>query len=131
MQSDGRSFASHTRGVGMGPDTNAAISSSAIAQPQLNATACPLTVEQGDVVVSLEVAGIWRSGPGLTTPTTQTLAEYHLSVRGQTDIEHIFEMYDTAVADGDALAADRKVRLFYSEGNAVTLLKDYRTAHRL
>ena len=131
MQSDGHSFALNTRGVGMGPDINAVISSSAVAQRQVNAPSCPLTVEQGDVVVSLEVAGIWRSGPGLTAPTTQTLAEYHLSVLGQTDVEHIFELYDTAVADGEALAALRKVRLFYSEGKAVTLLKDYRTAHRL
>lgn len=131
MQSDGRSFALHTRGVGMGPELNAAISSSAVGQPQVNATSRPLTIEQGDVVVSLEVAGIWRSGPGLTTPTTQTLVEYHLSVSGQADVEHHFEMYDTAVADGEALAANRKVRLFYSEGKAVTLLKDYRPAHRL
>jgi hypothetical protein len=30
--------------------------------------------------------------------------------------------------DGEALAADRRVRLFYAEGDALSLLKDYRPA---
>jgi hypothetical protein len=91
-----------------------------------------LIVEHGDVVVSLEVAGIWRSGPGLTAPTTETLSEYRLEVHGEPEAaEHTFEVYDGAVASGDALAANRSVRLFYAEGDALTLLKDYRPGSRL
>jgi hypothetical protein len=91
-----------------------------------------LILERGDVVVTLEVAGIWRSGPGLTAPTTETLAEYRLEVHGEGEAaEHTFEMYDRAVACGDALAANRNVRLFYAESDALTLLKDYRPDPRL
>jgi len=91
-----------------------------------------LILEQGDVVVTLEVAGIWRSGPGLTAPTTHTLSEYRVEIHGDGETaEHTFGMYDPAVADADALAANRQVRLFYAEGDALTLLKDYRSAPRL
>jgi hypothetical protein len=91
-----------------------------------------LILEHGDVIVTLEVAGIWRSGPGLTAPTTDTLSEYRVAVHGEGEIaEHTFEMYDPAVADGDALAANRNGRLFFAEGDALTLLKDYRPAPRL
>jgi len=40
----------------------------------------------------------------------------------------VFAKYDRAVMDGEVLAANRRVRLFYSEDNAVTLLRDYRPA---
>ena len=109
----------------MGPELNAA--TSANSQPPRMVSGAPLTINDGDVVVTFEVAGIWRAGPGLMAPTTQALPEYRVSVRGETGVlEPIFEIYDRAVADGDALAADRKVRLFYAEGDALTLLKDYR-----
>jgi len=116
----------------MGPDGNSA---GTAAQP-IGAEARPIVsqsrvaVDDGDVVITLEVAGIWRAGPGLVAPTTQTLPEYRVSVWGQTGVlDPIFEMFDRAVADGDALAASRQVRLFYSEGEALTLLKDYRADH--
>src|SRR5262245_10517789 len=102
------------------------------AQPQRIVSDVQITVDDGDVVITREVAGIWRGGPGLAAPTTQTLPEYRVSVCGQTGVlDPIFEIYDHAVADGDALAADRRVRLFYTEGEAFTLLKDYRPGHRL
>ena len=102
------------------------------AQPRPLVSQSHLTVDDGDVVITLEVAGIWRAGPGLVAPTTQTLPEYRVSVWGQTGVLNpIFEIYERAVADGDALAANRQVRLFYSEGDALTLLKDYRSGHRL
>jgi len=85
-----------------------------------------LIVHDGDVVIAREVAGIWRGGPGLETPTTLTLSEYRVSVRGVRDDDHVFAVYDRAVADAEALAALRQVRLFYSDGTALTLLKDYR-----
>ena len=114
----------------MGPELNAA--TSANAQPPRMVSGAPLTIADGDVVVTFEVAGIWRGGPGLMAPTTQALPEYRVSVRGETGVlEPIFEIYDRAVADGDALAADRKVRLFYAEGDALTLLKDYRPDSRV
>jgi hypothetical protein len=55
------------------------------------------------------------------------LSEYRVWVRGETDeTHHIFTVYDRAITDGQALAALRQVRLFYAEGTALTLLKDYR-----
>ena len=89
-----------------------------------------LIIEEGDVVVVSEIAGIWHAGPGLTSPTTVSRSQYRILVRGERDdeIERVFAKYDRAVMDGELLAADRRVRLFYSEGNALTLLKDYRPA---
>ena len=114
----------------MGPDVNTAIQRARVAKRQPRAIVPPprLSLETGDVLVTLEIAGIWRSGPGLTAPTTQTLSEYRVSIHGQSDAdERLFEMYDRAIADGDGLAADRKARLFYVEGEALTLVKDYRS----
>jgi len=88
-------------------------------------------VEDGDVVIAYGIAGIWRSGPGLESPTTLTMAEYRLSVRGRAhNGEQVFTMYDHAIAGGDALAATLQVRLFYADGTALTLLKNYRPAAR-
>lgn len=126
----------------MGPELNPATSATEgidarategiDAQPQRSGSDLHITVDRGDVVVTLEVAGIWRGGPGLAAPTTQTLPEYRVSVCGQTGVlDPIFEIYEHAVADGDTLAADRQVRLFYTEGDTLTLLKDYRPGHRL
>jgi hypothetical protein len=89
-----------------------------------------LIVEEGDIVVVREVAGIWHAGPGLTSPTTVSKSQYRIVVRGQRDdeVERVFAKYDRAVMDGEVLAANRRVRLFYSEDNAITLLRDYRPA---
>ncbi len=118
----------------MGPEVNSVTDTAQIidARSQRIVPDVQITVDDGDVVITREVAGIWRGGPGLAAPTTQTLPEYRVSVCGQTGVlDPIFEIYDRAVADGDALAADRQVRLFYTEGDAFTLLKDYRPGHRL
>jgi hypothetical protein len=118
----------------MGPEVNSASGAARCidAQPQPMVSQGQITIDDGDVVIALEVAGIWRGGPGLVAPTTQTLPEYRVSVRGETGVlDPIFEIYEHAVADGDVVAANRKVRLFYLEGSAVTLLKDYRPDHRL
>jgi hypothetical protein len=89
-----------------------------------------LIVEEGDIMVVREVAGIWHAGPGLTSPTTVSRSQYRIVVRGQRDdeSERVFAKYDRAVMDGEVLAANRRVRLFYSEDNAITLLRDYRPA---
>ena len=89
-----------------------------------------LIVEEGDIVIAREVAGIWHAGPGLTSPTTISRSQYRILVRGQREdeTERVFAQYDRAVMDGEVLAANRRVRLFYSDGNALTLLKDYRPA---
>jgi hypothetical protein len=118
----------------MGPEVNPAGSSAEPigAQPQGVVSNVQIAADDGDVIITREVAGIWRGGPGLAAPTTQTLPEYRVSVCGQTGVlDPIFEIYEHAVADGDALATERRVRLFYAEGEALTLLKDYRAAHRL
>lgn len=89
-----------------------------------------LIVEEGDIVVVREVAGIWHAGPGLTSPTTVSRSQYRILVRGERDdeVERVCAKYDRAVMDGEVLAANRRVRLFYSEDNAITLLRDYRPA---
>jgi hypothetical protein len=89
-----------------------------------------LIVEEGDILVVREVAGIWHAGPGLTSPTTMSRSQYRVVVRGQRNdgSDRVFTKYDRAVIDGEVLAADRRVRLFYSDGTAFTLLKDYRPA---
>src|SRR5262245_7159833 len=89
-----------------------------------------LIVEEGDILVVREIAGIWHAGPGLTSPTTVSRSQYRIVVRGQRDddVERVFAKYDRAVMDGEVLAANRRVRLFYSEDNTVTLLRDYRPA---
>lgn len=89
-----------------------------------------LIVEEGDIVVAREIAGIWHAGPGLTSPTTMSRSQYRIVVRGERDVEveRVFAKYDRAVMDAELLAADRRVRLFYSDGTALTLLKDYRPA---
>lgn len=89
-----------------------------------------LIVEEGDIVVAREIAGIWHAGPGLTSPTTISRSQYRIVVRGERDVEveRVFAKYDRAVMDAELLAADRRVRLFYSDGTALTLLKDYRPA---
>src|SRR5262249_26538691 len=81
-----------------------------------------LIVEEGDIVVAREVAGIWHAGPGLTSPTTMSRSQYRIVVRGRRDdeIERVFAKYDRAVMDGEVLAANRRVRLFYSDGNSLT-----------
>lgn len=93
-------------------------------------TRCQLIIEEGDIIVVREVSGIWHAGPGLTSPTTASRLQYRVLVRGQRDddIERVFAKYDRAVVDGEVLAADRRVRLFYAEGDALSLLKDYRPA---
>lgn len=89
-----------------------------------------LIVEEGDIVVVREVAGIWHAGPGLTSPTTVSRSQYRILVRGERDdeVERVFAKYDRAVMDAEVLAANRRVRLFYSEDNTITLLRDYRPA---
>jgi hypothetical protein len=118
----------------MGPELNPAgrAAEGIDAQPQGIVSNVPLVADDGDVVITREVAGIWRGGPGLVAPTTQTLHEYRVSVCGQTGVlDPIFDIYDHAVADGDALATERRVRLFYADGGGLTLLQDHRPGQRL
>ena len=86
-----------------------------------------LIVEDGDVVIAREAAGIWRGGASLSSPGGASSSQYRLIVRGQREeARRVFAMYDRAIIDGEALAAERRVRLFYTEEAAFTLLKDYR-----
>ena len=90
-----------------------------------------LLVEDGDIVIARESAGILRGTFGidsLTGPSNQT---YRLIVRGQPDdSRQVFATYERAAIDGESLAAEHRVRLFYDEDGALALLKDYRPATR-
>ena len=69
-----------------------------------------LIVEPGDMMIVREPAGVFRQRTDLSTLTNTSNSQYRLSVHGQ------------------AIAAARRVRLFYVEDAALTLLKDYRPA---
>jgi hypothetical protein len=91
-----------------------------------------LIVEDGDVLVVREAAGIARRRTDLSDSATSSNSQYRLSVRGQQDDRRrVFAMYERAVMDGEALAAARHVRLFYVENAAMTLLKDYRPGSKV
>lgn len=78
-----------------------------------------------------EPAGILRPRTDLSALATPSNSQYRLSVHGQRDDRgRVFAMYERAVMDGEAIAASRRVRLFYLENAALTLLKDYRPGDR-
>jgi hypothetical protein len=88
-----------------------------------------LLVEDGDVVIAREAAGILRGTFGIESLTGPSSPTYCLIVRGQLDdSRRAFATYERAIEDGDLLAAEHRVRLFYDEDGALTLLKDYRPA---
>jgi hypothetical protein len=88
-----------------------------------------LIVEAGDVMIVREPAGVFRQRADLSTQPTASNSQYRVSVHGRRDDRgRVFVMYDRAVMDGEAIAAARRVRLFYVENAGLTLLKDYRPA---
>lgn len=88
-----------------------------------------LIVEDGDVVLVRESAGIFRgTGVGGSFGGSSS-SQYRLIVRGQQDeIRRVYATYERGVVDGEALASERRVRLFYAEDMSFALLKDYRPA---
>jgi hypothetical protein len=85
-----------------------------------------LIVEDGDVVIAREGAGLAR-GTAVASLSGPSSSQYRLNVRGQQDdIRRVYAAYERAVVDGEAYAAERRVRLFYAEETSFTLLKDYR-----
>ena len=90
-----------------------------------------LLVEDGDIVIARESAGILRGTFGIDSLAGPSTPTYRLIVRGQPDDSRLmFATYERAVVDGESLAAEHRVRLFYDEDGALTLLKDYRPAAR-
>jgi hypothetical protein len=86
-----------------------------------------LIVEDGDVVIAREGAGLARSASSVASLSGPSSSQYRLVVRGHHDgIRRIYATYERAVIDGEALAAERRVRLFYAEEASFALLKDYR-----
>ena|SRR5258706_15171659 len=90
-----------------------------------------LLVEDGDIVIARESASILRGTFGIDSlagPPSQT---YRLIVRGQPDdSRQVFATYERATVEGESLAAEHRVRLFYDEDGSLALLKDYRPATR-
>lgn len=81
-------------------------------------------VEDGDVIVVREPAGVNRPVDLSSSPLT---SQFRLSVRGHDEQPaRLFATYERAIADGEALAAERRVRLFYVETGILILLKDHR-----
>ena len=88
-----------------------------------------LIVEDGDVVIAREAAGLLRGTFGIDSLTGPSSPMYRLIVRGHVDdSRRVFATYERAIVDGESLAAEHRVRLFYDEDGALTLLKDYRPA---
>jgi hypothetical protein len=90
-----------------------------------------LLVEDGDIVIARESAGSLRGTFGIDSLTGPSSPTYRLIVRGQPDdSRRVFATYERAAVDGESLAAEHRVRLFYDEDGALALLKDYRPATR-
>jgi hypothetical protein len=88
-----------------------------------------LLVEDGDIVIAREAAGILRGTFGIDSLTGSSSPTYRLIVRGRLDdSRQVFATYERAIVEGESLAAEHHVRLFYDEDGALTLLKDYRPA---
>jgi hypothetical protein len=85
-----------------------------------------LIIEDGDVMIIREAASLSRDG-GMSPLATTSNSQYRMSIRGNpNDHSRVFSTYEGAVADGEAIAAQRGVRVFYTEDAAMTLLNDYR-----
>jgi hypothetical protein len=88
-----------------------------------------LIVEDGDVVIAREAVGFGRGTFGTESLRSPSSSTYRLIVRGERDdSRRVFATYERAIVDAEALAAEHRVRLFYDENGALTLLKDYRPA---
>jgi hypothetical protein len=75
--------------------------------------------ETGDVVLLRESAA--------REHLTVSMWRYRLTVVGERETQQrLFARYDTAAAEGEHLAARRKVRLFYVEDSRANLLMDHR-----
>jgi hypothetical protein len=90
-----------------------------------------LLVEDGDIVIARESAGVMRGTFGIDSLTGPSNLTFRLIVRGQPDdSRQVFATYERAAVHGESLAAEHRVRLFYDEDGALALLKDYRPATR-
>ena len=90
-----------------------------------------MIVEDGDVVITREVAAILRGAFDIASLSNPSSSKYWLIVYGpHDDSRRSFAIYERAIVDAEALAAERRVRIFYDEDGALTLLKDYRPATR-
>jgi hypothetical protein len=84
-----------------------------------------LLVQDGDIILT-RIHN--RARHSLSTPST---AEYVLSTYSTTSLRETarrFARYEVAAMEGEQLAAERRVRLFYQDESGLNLLKDYRPA---
>ena len=84
----------------------------------------PSLIEDGDVIVAREPTnGGRRAEFGMTSKAPQ----FRLSVRGLHYLSpRLFTRYDHAIMQGEATAAERRVRLFYVDTGILILLQDHR-----
>jgi two-component system, response regulator RegA len=83
----------------------------------------PSLIEDGDVIVAREPADAKPSDFGMTYKTPQ----FRLTVRGLRYLSpRLFARYDQAILQGEAAAAERRVRLFYVDTGILILLQDHR-----
>lgn len=83
-----------------------------------------LEPEPGDIVVTREAAG------RLTTLSTVAVWRYALRTIDRLGPPRYFSRYDAAASEGERMAAERRVRLFYTEDAQPVLLMDYRSSGR-
>ena len=81
-------------------------------------------IEDGDVVVAREPAALNPSPDG---STFSTVPQFTVSVRGRDESLRRLSTYDSAIAEGEALTTERRVRLFYVDNGVLTLLNDNRS----
>ena len=84
----------------------------------------PSLIEDGDVIVAREPP---NAGYAADLGTTVKIPQFRLSVRGLRYLSpRLFSRYDQAILQGEAAAAERRVRLFYVDTGILILLQDHR-----
>ena len=84
----------------------------------------PSLIEDGDVIVAREPMKPTRT---VDFGTTEKTPQFRLSVRGLRFLSpRLYTRYDQAILQGEAAAAERRVRLFYVDTGILILLQDHR-----
>lgn len=84
----------------------------------------PSLIEDGDVIVAREAPDL---NPSLDFGTTVKAPQFRLTVRGLRYLSpRLFTRYDQAILQGEVIAEQRRVRLFYVDAGILILLQDHR-----
>jgi DNA-binding response OmpR family regulator len=84
----------------------------------------PSLIEDGDVIVAREPPD---QNPTVDFGAATKAPQFRLSVRGLRYLSpRLFTRYDQAILQGEGIAQERRVRLFYVDAGTLILLQDHR-----